>query len=152
MGFPRVSLTDQLGISPIDQWALGCCTRGKSQSSVIPRLPSLFPPIKIILEDDRVWETLPPASPPPGYPPGWSLPSYFVHIFNLAYIIIILLAHSKRVIAKICEIKSEKNTRSHETLNAFDPAKRSLERMRIKPTMVDFRPRPKRAPPAHSAG
>jgi len=75
-----------------------------------------------------------------------------INIFILAYIIIILLASSKSVTIEICEIKSEKNTRPHETPNAIDPAKRGLERRRIEPTMLDFRPGPKRVLPAHRAG
>jgi hypothetical protein len=82
--------------------------------------------------------------PPFRMPARGSLQSYFVHIFYLAYIIIILLACSKSVTAKICENKSEKNTRPYRMLRAVDPAKRGPKRTNIELTMLDFRPGAKR--------
>jgi hypothetical protein len=78
-------------------------------------------------------------------PTRGSLQLYFVHIFYLAYIIIILLAHSKSVTINICENKYIYNTRPCRTLRAVDPAKRGLERTNIEPAMLDFRPGAKRA-------
>jgi hypothetical protein len=73
------------------------------------------------------------------------------HIFYLAYIITILLAHSKSVRIKICEIKYLKNATLCKTSNAVDPAKRGAKRTRIELAMLDFRPDEKRALPAHRA-
>jgi hypothetical protein len=78
-------------------------------------------------------------------PTRGSLQLYFVRIFYLAYIIIILLAHSKSVTINICENKYIYNTRPCRTLRAVDPAKRGLERTNIEPAMHDFRPGAKRA-------
>jgi hypothetical protein len=92
-----------------------------------------------------VWEILSPCVIPFRIPTQGSLQSYFVHMFYLAYIIIILLADSKSVTAEICENKSEKNTRPCRTPRAVDPAKRVLERTNIELAMLDFRPGAKRA-------
>ena len=62
------------------------------------------------------------------------------HIFYLAYITIILLAHSKSVRIKICEIKYLKNATLCNTLNMVDPAKRGAKRTRIELAMLDFHP------------
>jgi len=103
------------------------------------------PPINSIREDYPPWEI------PFRMTIRGSHPSKFINIFILAYIIIILLVYSKSVTTEICEIKSEKNTRPHETPNAIDPAKRGLERTRIELAVLDFCPGAKRAPPAHRA-
>ena len=47
------------------------------------------------------------------------------------------------------EIKYEKNTRLCGTSTACDPAKRGLERTRIGPAMLNFRPGGKPSTPAH---
>ena len=73
------------------------------------------------------------------------------HIFYLAYIITILLAYSKNVTIKICEIKYLKNATLCKTSNRVDPAKRGSTRMRIELAVLDFRPDEKRALPAHRA-
>ena len=77
--------------------------------------------------------------------------SYFVHVFYVAYIITILLAHLKSMRIKICEIKYLKNTTLCKTLNAVDPAKCGSKRTRNELAMLDFRPDEKRALPAHRA-
>ena len=89
-------------------------------------LPSILPQ-----EDARSWEIPPPAI-------RGSHHTYFVHIFGLAYIIIILLACSKSVTIKICAKKYEKNARTCETPDTVDPAKRGLKRTRVEPAMLDF--------------
>jgi hypothetical protein len=78
--------------------------------------------------------------PPFRMPARGSSQSHFVHIFYLAYIIIILLARSKSVTINICENKYIKNTRTCRTLRPVDPAKRGLERTNIESTMLGFRP------------
>jgi hypothetical protein len=92
-----------------------------------------------------VWEILSPCVIPFRIPTQGSLQLYFVHMFYLAYIIVILLARSKSVTINICENKSEKNTRPCRTPRAVDPARRGLERTNTEPTMLDFRPGAKRA-------
>jgi hypothetical protein len=108
------------------------------------------PPSNTFWEEEHLWETLPPASLPPGCRPGWLNQSELIDIFVLPYVTIILLAHSKSVTIKKCEIKYEKNTILCGTSGAVDPAKRDFERTRIEPTMPNFRPGSKRALPAHS--
>ena len=73
------------------------------------------------------------------------------HVFYLAYIISILLAHSKSVTIKICEIKYLKNATLCKTSNRVDPAKHGSQQTRIELAMLDFRPDEKRALPAHRA-
>jgi hypothetical protein len=109
----------------------------------------MLPPIKYFREDACSWESPPPAIPPSWVPARGSHHSYFVHMFYLAYIMIILLSHSKSVTTKMFEIKYEKNTRLCGTSIACDPAKRGRKRMRIEPTMLDFRPGAMRAFSAH---
>ena len=48
-----------------------------------------------------------PRPPIPRYPPGGSTHPYFARMLYLAYIIVILLPHSKCATAKIGEIKSK---------------------------------------------
>ena len=55
------------------------------------------------------------------------------------YIIVILLAYSKRVTAKSCEIKNEKSTTLSRLLTAVDPAKRDAKQARFGLAMLDFR-------------
>ena len=100
-------------------------------------------------EDAHLWEIIPPAILPSGYPPGWPHQSKSINIFVLPYITIILLACSKSMTTKKCEIKYEKNITPCGTSTAVDPAKRDVERTRIELAMLDFRPGSKRAPPAH---
>ena len=71
------------------------------------------------------------------------------HIFYLAYIITILLAHLKNVTIKICEIKYLKNATLCKTSNWVDPAKCGAKWTRIELAMLDFRPDKKQALPAH---
>jgi hypothetical protein len=92
-----------------------------------------------------VWETLSPCVIPFRIPTQGSLQSYFVHMFYLAYIIIILLAHSKSATTKICRKKYIKNTRPCRTPRPVDPAKRGPKRTGIELAMLDFRPGAKRA-------
>jgi hypothetical protein len=82
------------------------------------------------------------------YPPGYSHHSKFINIFVLPYISIILLARSKSVTTKRCEIKYKINTTPCGIPNAVDPAKRGVERMRIEPRTLGFRSETKRAWPA----
>jgi hypothetical protein len=122
-----------------------------ASSPGFPGLPRGFhTPSNTFWEEEHLWETLPPASLPPGCRPGWLNQSELIDIFVLPYITIILLAHSKSVTIKKCEIKYEKNTILCGTSGAVDPAKRDFERTRIEPTMPNFRPGSKRALPAHS--
>ena len=124
--------------------------RGNNPPSHIPYcLLARSPPSGLFWEDAHSWGTLPLASLPPGCRPGWLHQLKFINIFVLPYIIIILLARSKRVTIKKCEIKYKKNTILCETSGAVDPAKRDFERTRIEPTMPNFRPGSKRASPAH---
>jgi hypothetical protein len=115
--------------------------------------PLGFPPvrssIKTLREDAHSWEMLSPAILPSGYPPGWPHQSKFINIFVLPYLIIILLARSKSVTTKKCEIKYEINITLCGTSTAVDPAKRDVERTRIELAMLDFRPGSERALPAH---
>jgi len=60
-------------------------------------------------------------------------------MFNLAYINISLLARSKSVTIKKCEIKYEKITEICKVPTATDPAKRGLKRTGIELTMLNFR-------------
>ena len=78
-------------------------------------------------------------SSPSRVPTGGFHHSYFVRMFNLAYINISLLARSKSVTTKKCEIKYEKNTDICRVSTATDPAKRGLKRTRIELTMLNFR-------------
>jgi hypothetical protein len=124
--------------------------RGNYPPSHIPYcLLARSPPSNTFWEEVHLWETLPPASLPPGCRPGWFNQSELISIFVLPYIIIILLAHSKRVTIKKCEIKYEKNTISCETSAAVHPAKRDFERTRIELAVLDFRSGSERALPAH---
>jgi hypothetical protein len=64
--------------------------------------PWLPPPIKIF---PGGWLTVGNVFSPSGYPPGWFHHLKFINIFDLPYITIILLACSKSVTTKKCEIK-----------------------------------------------
>ena len=86
-----------------------------------------------------MWEMVSRASPPSGHPPGWSHQPYLVDILKLGYLSIVSLAGSNSVTRKKWEIKSEKNTSPQRTLNAYDPAKRAVDRTRIERDMLNFR-------------
>jgi len=109
-----------------------------------PGFPACPPIDTAPREDARSWEIAPPAI-------RRSHHSYFIHMFYLPYITTILLACSKSVIIKICEIKHKKNTSPCRIGNTVDPAKRALERTRIELAALDFRPGAERALPAHRA-
>jgi hypothetical protein len=124
------------------------CNRGKHPSHIIPGLSLASSSHQNIPGGCSPVGNIPPPS---GYPPRWSHHSKFINIFVLLYISIILLAGSKCVTAKMCEIKYKINTTPCRTSNAVDPAKRDIERTRIEPTVLDFRSRARRALPARRA-
>jgi putative transposon-encoded protein len=136
--------------SPVHQGIPGWCDRGKHPSRAIPGLPPGPLSHQTLREDAHSWEIIPPAILLSGYPPRWPHQSKSINIFDLPYITIILLAHSKRVVTKKCEIKYEKNITPCGTSTAVDPAKRDVERTRIELAMLNFCPGPERALPAHS--
>ena len=93
-------------------------------------LPSIY-----YWEDYQAWEL---PSPFPGTRRG-SRRFYFIHMFYLAYITIVLLTGSEYAVAKICEIKIEKNTNPCCLSAAVDPAKCGPKRVCIELAMLDFR-------------
>ena len=64
---------------------------------------------------------------------------YPTHMLYLSHICTLPLGDPKSVCAKKFERKCEKNTTLCRLPNAFDPANRGIKRMRIEPTMVNFR-------------
>ena len=154
-GIPTGNLPQILGPWPIGEYPRlirdpGCCIRGNSRHHVAS--PAFLASLVGTLPSILLQGGCPLVGIPFRMTVRGSCHSKLINIFVLSYISMILQASSKSAHIKISEIKYEKNTSICKTLNAVDPAKRGLARMRIELAALNFCPEPERALPAHRAG